>query len=84
MGALLDKYFFDIEIRLLILCVMILVSLFLLGWALYDCWRNEPEEGGSQLTWLCLILFTGGWGTFAYLFLRRPQRKAELGRRSTE
>jgi hypothetical protein len=80
MVELLDKYLFGVDIRLIILFVMILLSLFLLGWALYDCWKNEPEEGGSQLTWLCLILFTGGWGTFAYLFLRRPRRKAEIGR----
>jgi hypothetical protein len=38
MGELLDKYFFDVDIRLLIICLMIFVSLYL---AVFDplYWR---------------------------------------------
>jgi uncharacterized RDD family membrane protein YckC len=49
-------------------------------WMLIDCAVYEPNEGNTKATWL-IILFVGNWiGALVYLFVRRPQRKAQLGR----
>lgn len=75
------EYQFDYNIPMVLLVIgMAVVALFFLIWGIYDCLKNEPKEGGSQTTWLCLIWFTGGWGTLIYFLVRRPQRKRELGR----
>lgn len=68
------------SLMIMVVVVMAAISLFFLIWGVYDCLKNEPEEGGSQITWLSLIWFTGGWGTLFYFLVRRPQRKKELGR----
>lgn len=47
---------------------------------LVDCLKNEPDHGNSKLIWLLVILFGHGIGAVLYWCVRRPQRKAELGR----
>jgi hypothetical protein len=49
-------------------------------WMLIECAIYESNEGNTKETWL-LILFVGNWiGALLYLFVRRPRRKAELGK----
>jgi hypothetical protein len=49
-------------------------------WMLIECAIYESNEGNTKATWL-LILFVGNWiGALLYLFVRRPRRKAELGK----
>ena len=49
-------------------------------WMLVECAIYESNEGNTKATWL-LILFVGNWiGALLYLFVRRPRRKAELGK----
>lgn len=49
-------------------------------WMLIDCAIYETGEGNVKATWI-LILLIGNWvGALLYLRVRRPRRKAELGR----
>ncbi|MBK1833346.1 PLDc N-terminal domain-containing protein [Roseibacillus ishigakijimensis] len=49
-------------------------------WSLVDCAQNEPSEGNDKLIWILVIALAGWVGSLIYLFVRRPQRKAEIGR----
>jgi hypothetical protein len=65
------------------LIVVLLVGvLFLLFWIwiLIDCVTKEADEGNTKLVWVGIILVTPVIGALLYLSIRRPQRKAELGR----
>lgn len=49
-------------------------------WMLIECAVYEPREGNIKVTWIVIILL-GNWiGALLYLLVRRPQRKAEMGR----
>lgn len=49
-------------------------------WMLIECAVYEPAEGNIKATWIVIILL-GNWiGALIYLLVRRPQRKAEMGR----
>jgi hypothetical protein len=49
-------------------------------WMLIECAVYEPGEGNVKATWIVIILL-GNWiGALLYLLVRRPQRKAEMGR----
>ena len=49
-------------------------------WALVDCATKEANEGNTKLVWIGIILVANWIGALIYLIVRRPQRKAELGR----
>lgn len=49
-------------------------------WMLVDCVAKEADEGNTKLVWVGIILVTPVIGALLYLFIRRPQRKAEIGR----
>jgi len=49
-------------------------------WALVDCATKEADSGSNKVTWVIIIAFTHFIGALIYLFVRRPQRIAELGR----
>lgn len=49
-------------------------------WMLVDCATKEPDEGNSKVAWTLIIVFTHLIGSALYLFIRRPQRIAEVGR----
>jgi len=49
-------------------------------WALIDCIKNEPSEGNERIIWILVIALTNWIGALIYLVVRRPQRKAEVGR----
>ncbi len=62
-------------------CVLIgvLGSVFWI-WMRVDCLVNEPSQGNEKIIWAIVILLTHVLGALLYLLIRRPQRKAELGR----
>jgi hypothetical protein len=60
--------------------VMMVFSMFLLSWALYECLVKESSEGNTKIAWAIAILLAPVLGALLYLVVRRPQRKYELGR----
>ena len=49
-------------------------------WILLDCIKNESTEGNERIVWVVVIAVTHWVGGLIYLFARRPERKAILGR----
>jgi hypothetical protein len=49
-------------------------------WTLIDCIKNESTEGNERIVWVVVIAVTHWIGALIYLIVRRPQRKALLGR----
>ena len=49
-------------------------------WMLVDCAMNEKNEGNDKIVWIIIILLTHLLGAIIYYLVRRPQRKAELGK----
>jgi len=70
---------FEIIILLPMLAVALGAFVFWL-WALIDCIKNEPSEGNEKIIWILVIALTNWIGALIYLVVRRPQRKAEVGR----
>ena len=62
----------------LILPIAILAMVFWIS-MLIDCAIKEPREGNDKLVWVIIIVFTQLIGAGIYLFIRRPQRIAEMG-----
>lgn len=50
------------------------------SWMMIDCATKESDEGNTKLVWIGIILVAQLIGALLYFFIRRPQRKAELGR----
>jgi hypothetical protein len=49
-------------------------------WALVDCATKEADSGNNKVVWVLIIALLHFIGALIYLFVRRPQRVAELGR----
>lgn len=49
-------------------------------WILIDCLMNEASHGNDKLIWAIVIILMPLLGALLYFFIRRPQRKATLGR----
>ncbi len=49
-------------------------------WAVLECLIKEAPVGNTKMTWVVAIIFLPVFGPLAYLVVRRPQRKDELGR----
>ena len=49
-------------------------------WMLVDCVTKEPSEGNDRLVWVIVVVSTYIIGAAIYFFVRRPQRRAQLGR----
>ena len=49
-------------------------------WMIVDCAKMEKDEGNTKLVWILVILFAHVIGAAIYYFVRRPQRRTELGR----
>ena len=66
---------------------LILIPLFLIGlalmafwiWMLVDCATKEPSVGNDKIIWILVIIFTHWIGALIYFFVRRPERKRQLG-----
>lgn len=67
---------------LFIIVMMGVLALFLAFWvwALVDCATRETDERNTKAVWVGIILLANWIGALVYLIVRRPQRKAELGR----
>ena len=69
------------EIIILLPILALSLGAFILWiWTLIDCIKNEPAEGNDKIIWILLIVLTNWVGALIYLIVRRPQRKATLGR----
>lgn len=49
-------------------------------WMIVDCAVNEAASDNNKIVWILIIVFTHFLGALLYFIIRRPQRKAELGR----
>ena len=49
-------------------------------WMLVDCLVNESSQGNEKVIWAIVIVLTHFVGAALYFLIRRPTRKAELGR----
>ena len=68
--------------------VMLLFVLFIMAlsigmfalwiWMLIDCATNERED--QMVMWIVLIVVLQGIGALLYYFVRRPQRRREIGK----
>jgi hypothetical protein len=48
-------------------------------WTLVDCIKNEPSTDNDKIIWVLIMIFTNFLGSFLYVIIRRPQRKAKYG-----
>lgn len=70
MRLLMIPFWFSIVVGLMVLWI----------WVLIDCIKNESIEGNERIVWVVVIAVTHWIGAIIYLIVRRPQRKALLGR----
>lgn len=49
-------------------------------WMLIDCATKEPDVGNNKVIWILIIVLTHWIGAAIYYFVRRPQRRTEIGR----
>ena len=64
---------------LLVVGVVALVGLAFWIWMLVDCATKESGQGNDKIIWILVIVLTGWLGALIYFFVRRPQRRRELG-----
>jgi hypothetical protein len=70
----------DEALPITIILVVALVFLVFWLWMLIDCAMKEPSEGNTKIVWIGIILIAQFIGAFLYFFIRRPERRALLGR----
>jgi hypothetical protein len=61
-----------------VLFILALVAFWM--WSIIDCATKESDIGNNKLVWILIILFGGVIGSAVYILVRRPKRKAEVGR----
>jgi hypothetical protein len=49
-------------------------------WMIIDCATNEVGPGDDRLIWILVVVLTDWIGALVYLTVRRPKRRALLGR----
>ena len=64
----------------LLVIVVIFAGLGFWIWMIVDCATNEVGPGDDRLIWILIVVLTGWIGALIYLTVRRPKRKALLGR----
>lgn len=65
--------------RAVIAILIALLPTLIWVWALVDCANQEENGSNVKLLWILIIIFTSVVGSIAYLAIRRPQRRRELG-----
>ena len=70
--------FFGLLFGLAVFSLGVLVTIFWI-WMLVDCATKETSQGNDKLIWILIILFTHFHGAALYFFVRRPNRRRELG-----
>lgn len=73
---------FDDALRnlLIVITAVVLIGGVLWLWALLECLLYEPSSGNERIVWALVIVFLNVLGALLYLLVRRPRRKAEVGR----
>lgn len=66
----------ELFIIMLIFLVLPLTGFWI--WSIVDC--ASHERGDKKPLWLILVVIGGVVGAAVYFFVRRPERKRELGR----
>jgi membrane protein DedA with SNARE-associated domain len=66
--------------ELLIIMFIGVVGLGFWIYALVDVVKNEPAEGNDRLIWILVVALAGWIGATVYWVVRRPQRRALIGR----
>jgi len=63
------------------LCILCAPFAMIGGWiyVLVDCLKNEPSNGNDKIVWVLVTLLGGPMGALIYWFVRRPQRKQQIG-----
>ena len=69
----------EVFLILIVLGIGVLGTAFWI-WMLIDCLTKEPSEGNDRLVWVIVVVSTYIIGAAIYFFVRRPQRRAQLGR----
>ena len=69
---------FPMLMFLFILPVVALLMAFWI-WMLVDCATKESSAGNDKIIWILIIVFTHWIGALIYFFVRRPERKKQLG-----
>lgn len=60
------------DVDFLLVAPIVIISLGLLAWALYDLTRPERKvKGGNKLVWGAIIIFVGTIGPLIYLLAGR-------------
>ena len=67
-------------IVILMFLTIVLGGFVLWIWTLIDCINNESDEGNERIIWVVVIAAAQLIGALIYLIVRRPKRKATLGR----
>ena len=60
--------------------ILLMILLAIWVWMLADCATNETDANNDRLIWVLIIIFTNFIGAMLYLTIRRPMRKAKLGK----
>ncbi len=63
----------------LILLPLLLLAFAFWIWMLVDCATKESSQGNDKVIWILVIIFTHWIGALIYYFVRRPERKKQLG-----
>ncbi len=70
-----------VELLLILVWLAVVAGMFVLWiWTLIDCIKNEPAEGNERIVWVVVIAAAHWIGALIYLIVRRPKRKAMIGR----
>jgi hypothetical protein len=68
------------ELLLILFLLAGLASMIFWVWMLVDCTTKESDQGNNKIVWMLIILFGNIVGALIYMFVRRPQRLADLHR----
>ena len=60
--------------------IVVILSFVFWIWMLIDAVTKERAGSQDRLIWALIVLLGGPLGALIYYFVRRPRRKAELGR----
>ncbi len=54
--------------------IIMIVKLFVVGWAVMDCWKNEKDEGRRNI-WIAIIIAGNFIAALTYFTLERIMKK---------
>lgn len=54
--------------------IFVILKLFVIGWAIMDCWKNEKDEGRRNV-WIAVIISGNFAAALTYFILERMIKK---------